>query len=404
MRRLLRCLVSLALVFCSCSVSLTAFAVDPVEEEDSGTYSIVAKEGAVLSWNDFDIGSSRVGSTYTIPAGNYTFKGVPSGTSQNVQLGGGRLSDWGEGLSEPTGWSVSSNTMQLSMGPWEYHTSMKGTFRFVLYENVTPDTKGSPFYHLPTSVHIKVLALDGSILAEDNLRQSNGDWAVDLSWPEHKVQRVVLSITFPNTSKTNNIASWYRYCGVTCSTTIRWDGSTSSSETSEGILEGVNQGNDLQAESNGLLSGIIELITSLPDAIGEAIQGLFIPNEQNINIIRGKWQEFLVNKMGFIYQCFEWVDTFFEGIIDGLSGEDDGAFTIPAFPAFEAGGETVQLWSEPLTVDFSDNAFVQTLQPIACPFILGVTAYHLWFSMSDLMECFFAGKSYRDFSHRRDGE
>lgn len=166
---------------------------------------------------------------------------------------------------------------------------------------------------------------------------------------------------------------------------------------------------DEQKTTNNLITSIIsavnnifQSITELPQKIANALQGLFIPNEQNINIIRGKWQEFLTTKMGFIYQMFQWVDTFFDGIIDGLSGEDDGAFTIPAFPAFEAGGETVQLWSEPLTVDFSDNAFVQTLQPIACPFILGVTAYHLWFAMSDLMECFFAGKSYRDFSHRRD--
>ncbi len=380
---------------------MTAFAVE-TDGGDGSSYAIVVNEGSVLTWGDFDIGSSRSGSTYSIPAGNYTFKGASASSSQTFSIGGGRLSDWGEGLDEPTGWSVSSNTMQLSMGIWDYHTSLRGTFRFLLYENIAPDTSGTPMWITPSSIKIKVIGTDGTILAQDNLSVSSGDWAVDLSWQEHKVARVVLDITFANFSRTNNISSWYRYCGVSTSSTIRWDGASSSSEAVDDIVDGVNQGNDLQAESNGLLSGIIDLIMSLPEAIGEAIKGLFIPNEENINTLRGKWQVFLTTKMGFIYQMFQWVDTFFEGIIDGLSGEDEGAFTIPAFPAFEAGGETVQLWSEPLTVDFSDNAFVQTLQPIACPFILGVTAYHLWFAMSDLMECFFAGKSYRDFSHRRD--
>lgn len=190
--------------------------------------------------------------------------------------------------------------------------------------------------------------------------------------------------------------------GFTYIDELRWE--TSSISTGGQIVDEQKTTNNLITSIISAINNIFQSITELPQKIANALQGLFIPNEQNINIIRGKWQEFLTTKMGFIYQMFQWVDTFFNGIIDNLTGDDTGAFEIPAFPAFEAGGETVQLWSEPLTVDFSDNAFVQTLQPIACPFILGVTAYHLWFSMSDLMECFFAGKSYRDFSHRRDDE
>lgn len=206
--------------------------------------------------------------------------------------------------------------------------------------------------------------------------------------------------------------SWTKYKNNFPSPTIAWgftyidemSWETSSITSGAQIVDEQRTTNNLITSIISAVNNIFQSITELPQKIASALQGLFIPDEQNINIIRGKWQEFLVTKMGFIYQMFQWVDTFFDGIIDGLSGSDDGAFTIPAFPAFEAGGETVQLWSEPLTVDFSDNAFVQTLQPIACPFILGVTAYHLWFSMSDLMECFFAGKSYRDFSHRRDSD
>lgn len=207
---------------------------------------------------------------------------------------------------------------------------------------------------------------------------------------------------FKSANYSNNFPSPTVAWGFTYIDDLTWE--TSSITSGAQMVDEQRTTNNLITSIISAVNNIFQSITELPQKIASALQGLFIPDEQNINIIRGKWQEFLVTKMGFIYQMFQWVDTFFDGIIDGLSGSDDGAFMIPAFPAFEAGGETVQLWSEPLVVDFSDNAFVQTLQPIACPFILGVTAYHLWFAMSDLMECFFAGKSYRDFSHRRDSE
>lgn len=217
------------------------------------------------------------------------------------------------------------------------------------------------------------------------------------------VQKIRINFTFdPEKMYTNNFPSPSVCWGLTFIDGMRWSKS--------GLTTGQQTVDEIQ-ESNGLLSGLLSgvnqifnAILNLPQTLGNMLKGLFVPDEEQMNILRGKWQVFLTTKMGFIYQMFQWVDTFFNGIIDNLSGEDTGAFEIPAFPAFEAGGETVQLWSEPLTVDFSDNAFVQTLQPIACPFILGVTAYHLWFAMSDLMECFFAGKSYRDYSHRRDDE
>lgn len=187
--------------------------------------------------------------------------------------------------------------------------------------------------------------------------------------------------------------------GLTYIDDLQW--SKTGITTGQQTVSGIQESNSLLS---GLLSGVNQIFNSiieLPKTLGNMLKGLFIPDEEQMNVLRGKWQVFLTTKMGFIYQMFQWVDTFFDGIIDNLTGEDTGAFEIPAFPAFEAGGETVHLWSEPLTVDFSDNVFVRTLQPIACPFILGVTAYHLWFAMSDLMECFFAGKSYRDYHEGR---
>lgn len=372
----------------------------------ASTYGVIVNEGCVMTWDDFEIGSNVTGATYTIPAGNYTFKGVASGVSEKYNFGGGKLNLWGTGIDAPGGEYLSGPMIQLSEGIFTYHTSLKGTFRFTMWLNITPDTTGTPVWITPNSILCEVYA-NGKVLVSQQLQRvssGSGDYSIDISFPEQQIQRVVFKLQFPQTASGKLPANWYRYAGMNIVSTVRWDGTTSESDAVDNMVDGINQGNELQAESNGLLSRIIESITSLPSKIAESIKGLFIPDESQIDILRGKWQEFLTTKMGFIYQMFQWVDTFFQGIIDNLSGTDTGAFEIPAFPAFEAGGETVQLWSEPLTVDFSDNAFVQTLQPIACPFILGVTAYHLWFAMSDLMECFFAGKSYRDYSHRRDDE
>ncbi len=402
--------MSLVLVCSLCFGSSIAFLDDPfgqgIQLEGASTYGAIVNEGCVLTWDDFEIGSNVTGATRIIPAGNYTFKGVASGAVNSYSFGGGKLDLWGTGLDAPAGEYLSGPLMQLSEGVYAYHSSLKGTLRVTFWINITPDTTGTPVWITPNSILCEVYA-NGKVIESQQLQRvsnTSGDFALNLSFTEQQIQRVVFKMQFPQTASSKLPADWYRYAGMNMYSTIRWDGTTSESDAVNDMVDGINQGNQLQAESNGLLSRIIESITSLPSKIADAIKGLFIPDEKQIDIIRGKWQEFLTTKMGFIYQMFQWIDTFFEGIIDNLSGSDSGAFEIPAFPAFEAGGQTVQLWSEPLTVDFSDNAFVQTLQPIACPFILGVTAYHLWFAMSDLMECFLAGKSYRDFSHRRDSE
>lgn len=216
------------------------------------------------------------------------------------------------------------------------------------------------------------------------------------------VTNIMITFRWERSRYANEFPSPSVCWGLTYIDDLQW--SKTGITTGQQTVSGIQESNSLLS---GLLSGVNKIFNSiieLPKTLGNMLKGLFIPDEEQINILRGKWQVFLTTKMGFIYQMFQWVDTFFDGIIDNLTGTDTGAFEIPAFPAFEAGGETVQLWSEPLTVDFSNNAFVQTLQPIACPFILGVTAYHLWFAMSDLMECFFAGKSYRDYHEGRKDE
>lgn len=292
------------------------------------------------------------------------------------------------------GWNGSKGTLKGTVSCWLGYGSSHETY----YQRLYP-TKADLFLKYEgyaDFTHVrKLTCANGVATLNEPIERPVTKIMVIFTWSSGETG--YKSANYPNNFPSPTVA-W----GFTYIDDLTWE--TSSVTTGGQIVDEQRTTNNLITSIISAINKIFQSITELPQKIASALQGLFIPDETQINILRGKWQVFLTTKMGFIYQMFKWVDTFFDGIIDGLSGEDEGAFTIPAFPAFEAGGETVQLWSEPLTVDFSDNAFVQTLQPIACPFILGVTAYHLWFSMSDLMECFFAGKSYRDFSHRRDDE
>lgn len=317
---------------------------------------------------------------YTQPLGTWSGN-VPAGTDE-FRLSHGQINFYS------VGWTGTKGTLKGTVSCWMGYGSSHAAYSNKLYP-----TNATLYFRYDG---------DAGLTRIRSLTCANG--VVTINEPvDAPVSDVVIAFGWASNNKyVNNFPSPTVAWGFTFIDDLTWD--KSSNTTGGQIVDEQRTTNNLITSIISAVNKVFKSITELPEKIASALQGLFIPNEENVNILRGEWQVFLTTKMGFIYQMFQWVDTFFDGIIDGLSGSDDGAFTIPAFPAFEAGGETVQLWSEPLVVDFSDNAFVQTLQPIACPFILGVTAYHLWFSMSDLMECFFAGKSYRDFSHRRDDE
>lgn len=398
MHKLFRCLVSLGLVWCLSCVSLTASAID------RSTYNAVVGYGSKISADDIFI-SSTVGGEPDVSIGGFTkntgtaayntfqyvstdkqISGVQGHSLVNINLGtitqtvkvNSSLASYLRGSTQFVAYLASSPINGTSAGWIEGSSVIPVTWTYTVEQSGAHDTITK--------------SGTGSKITFD-LFDLDGIFSITIKWDFG-----IKSMKLPNYSGDSV------YLGFRTITTTYTGTATSDTAKQDEVIDGINESNSLLSEVSNGINSVWQAIVNLPGKIADSFKGLFIPDESQINILRGKWQEFLTTKMGFIYQMFQWVDTFFDGIIDNLTGNDTGVLEIPAFPAFEAGGETVQLWSEPLTVDFSDNVFVQTLQPIACPFILGVTAYHLWFAMSDLMECFFAGKSYRDYSHRGDDE
>lgn len=398
MHRLSHCLVSLVLVLCLSCASLTASAVD------RSTYNAVVGYGSTISADDILI-SSTVGGTPDVSIGGFrkTTGNAAYNTFQFVSSDKQVSGVQGHAF---VNFELGTITQVVNINS-SLASTLRGSTQFVAYLASEP-IRGTGAGWIEGSLvspatwtytveqsgaHEKITKSGSGNKITFDLFELDGIFSLTIKWDFG-----VRSMKIPNFSGDTV------YLGFRTNTTVYTGTATSDNAKQDQVIDGINESNSLLSDVSNGITSVWQAIVNLPGKIAESIKGLFIPDESQFNILRGKWQEFLTTKMGFIYQMFQWVDTFFEGIIDNLTGDDTGAFEIPAFPAFEAGGETVQLWTEPLTVDFSDNAFVQTLQPIACPFILGVTAYHLWFAMSDLMECFFAGKSYRDYSHRRDDE
>ena len=151
-------------------------------------------------------------------------------------------------------------------------------------------------------------------------------------------------------------------------------------------------------------SNVVNAITSLPQKIADAIKSLFVPSDEQLEELRTSFNNLLETKLGFVYQAGSLVDGVFDAIFDAVDNPNyDASFTIPAFPAFQAGGADVQLWDTDLTVDFSDNQFVTTAQNIAYPFVIALMVWAFVHSMEDAFLAFVGGKSLIDWIRNREG-
>ena len=151
-------------------------------------------------------------------------------------------------------------------------------------------------------------------------------------------------------------------------------------------------------------SNVVNAITSLPQKIADAIKSLFVPSDEQLEELRTNFNNLLETKLGFVYQAGSLVDGVFDAIFNAVDNPNyDASFTIPAFPAFKAGGADVQLWDTELTVDFSDNQFVTTAQNIAYPFVIALMVWAFVHSMEDAFLAFVGGKSLIDWIRNREG-
>lgn len=160
-------------------------------------------------------------------------------------------------------------------------------------------------------------------------------------------------------------------------------------------------GNIRDGISSGF-SNLVSAVTALPSKIADAIKGLFVPTDAQLEELKGSFNDLLSEKLGFVYQSVALVDGVFDAVFDAVDNPNsDVSFTVPAFPSFAVGGVDVSLWDEPITVDISDNEVVQTVQTVASPFVVAVMVWGFVHSMEEAFLAFAGGQSLANWIRTR---
>lgn len=168
------------------------------------------------------------------------------------------------------------------------------------------------------------------------------------------------------------------------------------------ILDGIN---GLWDSITSGFSNVVNSITSLPAKIGEAIKGLFVPSDSQMDELKASFNTLLSEKLGFVYQAGSLVTGVFEAVFDAVDNPaSDVSFSVPAFPAFNVGGTDVSLWDDSIVVNIAENQVVQTVQQVSSPFVIAVMVWGFVHSMEDAFLAFVGGKTLSDWVRERKGE
>lgn len=165
-------------------------------------------------------------------------------------------------------------------------------------------------------------------------------------------------------------------------------------------------------EDTGLLRGILawlqsilEAIISLPgrvaDAILDGLYGLFVPSAEDITDMRDRYQELLSTRLGFIYQGFELVVTWWTEWLETMKSAQDYSFVFPGI-SFPYNGELVVIVPEQ-SVSL-DNAVMDILRPILGTVFAMVCTVAFINTAFEMTIALISGESYFAFINRRKEE
>lgn len=162
-----------------------------------------------------------------------------------------------------------------------------------------------------------------------------------------------------------------------------------------GLLEGVI----------GWLQGILEAITELPQNIAnfvlEGLQGLFIPDQEELTALMDKYNVLFEERLGFIYQMFTFVVDSFTTWIETMKAAEDYSFTFPGI-SFPYNGDVIEIVPEQEVS--LDNAVMDVLRPVLGTIVSIVCVLAFTNTCFDLVIALMSGQSYLEFIGRRREE
>ena len=396
------------MVFSICCLALfgDASAVE-LSDQEIGTYGVIVDKTGTFSWPDMSWSSSTDAGVMSSGAKNF----ASSGSNQMQRIYTGKQIDF---------IGSASRTINVRHGTWTYASTgwvegvkgVKGLFIASLAYASRGDNYSQADYTF--SVVPASWTFEVTTNAKTYTRSGNGNRAtIDITFDEiEQVRGMTFKFNYPSIS-TVKFSSWTNahaaFLWSLSSTSIRLVSANEQAEYQDDVLSGINESNQQQAQTNGLLemvvSGLEEIfttITELPSKIAEAIKGLFVPTDAQMEELKGSFNNLLSEKLGFVYQAGSLVDGVFDAVFDAVDNPDsDVSFSVPAFPSFDVAGTEVSLWEDPVVVDIADNEVVQTVQQVASPFVVAVMIWGFVHSMEEAFLAFVGGKSLAEWVRNR---
>ena len=163
-----------------------------------------------------------------------------------------------------------------------------------------------------------------------------------------------------------------------------------------------------EPEYSGLLSSILGWLSNLWDAIIslpgnianlilDGLSALFLPSEEDILLLQENYSFLFSERLGFIWQGFDWLLNFFSSFVDVLSSSSDYEFEFPGI-SVPMNGETVVI-VEPASVSLN-NDVMNVLRPVCGTIVSLIAVIGATNVLFNLAAALISGVSYFEFLKR----
>lgn len=370
-------------------------------DDSSSSYGLIVDKSAHCSWNDIQWSSSTdagvmSSGVVTIPsAGSSEYATVWTGRQVDFVGNDSKLVNFEFGT-----WTVTTDTWTEGIA------GVSGLFTFDLIFA----GRGDDYWASSDKWGFAPLSWSFTVGTNANTYKQSGTGnraSIDITFNDiEQVRGMTFKFEFPAVKSINFAeANWQSnaaFLWVQTTSSIRMNAYNASGEYMDNVVEGINESNSLLGNISSTVSNVLSSITQLPSKIADAIKGLFVPTDAQMEELKGSFNNLLSEKLGFVYQAGSLVDGVFDAVFDAVDNPNsDVSFTVPAFPSFDVAGTEVSLWEEPVVVNIADNQVVLTVQQVASPFVVAVMVWGFVHSMEDAFLAFVGGKSLGDWVRNR---
>lgn len=166
-------------------------------------------------------------------------------------------------------------------------------------------------------------------------------------------------------------------------------------DPSVGLLQGI------LAWLQSILDAIISLPGRVAAAVLDGLQGLFVPSAVDITDMKERYLELFSTRLGFVYQGFELVVTWWTEWLETMRSAQDYSFVFPGI-SFPYNGDIIVIVPEQ-SVSL-DNAVMDVLRPILGTVAAMVCTVAFINTAFEMTLAILSGQSYFEFIGRRREE